>query len=185
MNDSTPKAPRLVTVKVPREVVWGDRPGQGLARQFFHASGQAQQGEVLGCADHRNDQAAVGVTSKSNVHIAVAIQKAVDESGVELRHLQQCPHGQERHEVVDVDIRREPEAFIRLRTSSSPVALAEACRVYCAVEASDSLTRRAIVSRTADIPTPGARERANRGAVVGRSTAGIDWGPWLGLFGQR
>ena len=63
----------------------------------------------------------------------------------------------------------EEEAFKRLRTLSKPVALAEACRVYCAVEARDSLTRRAIVWRTADILTPAAPAASKTG---GRSWAG-------------
>ena len=64
----------------------------------------------------------------------------------------------------------EAPALILARSARRPVASAEACKVYCAVDASDSRIRRAIVARrpagavvwVGAVPVSGAR-RARAG----------------------
>ena len=79
---------------------------------------------------------------------------------------------------------RPLDAFTLARTNSSPPALAEAFKVYCAVDASDSRMRRAIFSRMVEIF--GSRRSQVRGQDHARHTrsAGRRFGAFRDALGR-
>ena len=89
VNDSIPRLPRLLMVKVaPGDAIGGDGALDCLRGELLHLARQFGDGETVCVADHRDQQAARRVAGEPDVDFGMFVNDAVDELGVEVGNLE-------------------------------------------------------------------------------------------------